>query len=67
VKCCANAKAIYDAILNCLQKSGFSMEYLKEIFISFLPDGASVMLELKSGVAKLFLDDFPNATVWHFA
>jgi hypothetical protein len=25
VKCGANAKVVYDALLNCLQKSGFSM------------------------------------------
>jgi hypothetical protein len=39
VKCGANAKDIEDALLNCLQKSGFSMEHLKENLISFVSDG----------------------------
>jgi hypothetical protein len=67
VKCGANAKAIYDALLNCLQQSVFSLKHLKENLISFVSDGASVMLGRMSRVAKLFLDDFPNATVWHCA
>jgi hypothetical protein len=37
------------------------------LLISFVSDGASVMLGRKSGVAKLFLEDFPNAIVWHCA
>jgi hypothetical protein len=62
-----NAKAIYDALLNCLQKSGFSVEYLKENLISFVSDGTSIMLGQKLCVAKLFPDDFPNTTVWYYA
>lgn len=63
----AKAKYIYDGLLSCLQRGGLSMQYLKENVISLVTDGASVMLGRKSGVAKLFLDDFPNATVWHCA
>jgi hypothetical protein len=30
-------------------------------------DGAAVMLERKSGVAKLLKDEFPSIIVWHCA
>jgi hypothetical protein len=39
----------------------------KTKFDIILYDGAPVMLGQKSGVEKLFLDDFPNAIIWHWA
>jgi hypothetical protein len=43
VKFCSNTKAIYNALLNCLQKSGFSIECLEENLILSVSDGASGM------------------------
>ena len=38
---------------------------LQEIFIRFCSDGASVMLDIKSGVGKLLKYKFPDMILWH--
>jgi len=38
---------------------------LQEVFIGFCSDGASVMLETKSGVGKLLKGEFPDIVLWH--
>ena len=62
------ASHIDDQIVDCLLKNGYSIELLQEVFIGFCRDGATVMLETKSGVGNLlnFLKDkFPDMMLWH--
>jgi hypothetical protein len=55
---CSSNETIYDALLNCLQKSGFSMEYLRETLILFVSDGASVTLGQTQLLQNYFLTVF---------
>jgi hypothetical protein len=59
------ATAICASLLHCLELHGFSDSYLKDNFVGFVSDGASVMLGKKSGVARLILNKYPNIIVWH--
>lgn len=63
----ADAKSIVDAIISTLNSHGFSRDWLKENFICFTSDGASVMTGNKSGVGVLLLEMFPNLLLWHCA
>lgn len=56
---------IYDALANNLSHHGFSEVIMKEHFICFASDGASVMLGSESGVATKIVEKFPNGLVWH--
>ncbi|KAJ3609191.1 hypothetical protein NHX12_023715 [Muraenolepis orangiensis] len=49
------AKDIEEALLNCLDTAGFTEEWLQMNWVSFVSDGASVMLGKNSGVARVEL------------
>lgn len=59
------ADSIFEALLGCLNNYGFALEYLKDNFIAFACDGASVMLGKKSGVVEKLLQQFLNIVPWH--
>lgn len=59
------AARIEEQLVGCLFKNGFTVELLREVFIGFCSNGASVMLGVKSGVRKLLQDDFPAIVLWH--
>ena len=63
----ANAQDLYDAIVKCLKKHGFSDEFLRLNFIGFSSDGASNMMGSRNGVSQLLLNDYPDLVVWHCA
>lgn len=50
---------ITNQLIECLNKSGFNDEFLKTNWISFVSDGASVLVGKKAGVAKLLKDKYP--------
>ncbi|XP_034004054.1 E3 SUMO-protein ligase KIAA1586-like [Trematomus bernacchii] len=60
-----NADGIYQALMNNLSQHGFSEAIMKERFVCFASDGASVMLGSKSSVATKLVEKFPNVMVWH--
>lgn len=62
---CQTAENIVNQLINCLHKSGFNEHYLKENWISFVSDGASVLLGKKNGVAKRLKDRYPLILNWH--
>jgi hypothetical protein len=41
--------------------------FLSPYLVSVAFDGAVVLIECKSGVAKLLKDEFPSVIVWHCA
>lgn len=51
-------------LLKCLKKYRFDDNYLKHYLITFISDGASVMLSRKSGVGKK-LEKYLNLIIWH--
>ncbi|XP_055497234.1 E3 SUMO-protein ligase KIAA1586-like [Leucoraja erinacea] len=59
------AESIEEALLNCLDTAGFSEEWLQNNWISFVSDGASVMLGKNSGVATRLTARYPNLFTWH--
>ena len=61
----ANAKSIVESLLTCLNRHGFSDEFLSDNFIGIATDGASVMLGRKNGVCKLLSERYPNIISWH--
>jgi len=63
----ADARSIYQAIVKCLKKHGFSDEFLRLNFIGFASDGASNMMGARNGVSQLLLNDYPDLVVWHCA
>ena len=60
-----SADEIHKALVACLKRHGFDMDYLQEHFIAFTSDGASVLTGKKSGVMELLVKDFPNLITWH--
>lgn len=60
-----SAATITDAVLKCMKNYGFNDEYLKNNFVSFASDGASVMVGRKSGVASRLTAMYPNLITWH--
>lgn len=60
-----NAENIANQLIECLHKSGFSDKYLKTNWISFVTDGASVLLGKKCGVAKRLKEIYPLIFNWH--
>ncbi|KAF3844349.1 hypothetical protein F7725_007512 [Dissostichus mawsoni] len=60
------AKDIEEALLNCLDTAGFTEEWLQKNWVSFVSDGASVMLGKNSGVATRLTARYPNLFTWHF-
>ncbi|KAJ3583018.1 hypothetical protein NHX12_000015 [Muraenolepis orangiensis] len=59
------AKDIEEALLNCLDTAGFTEEWLQNNWVSFVSDGASVMLGKNSGVATRLTARYPNLFTWH--
>lgn len=59
------ADGIEQALLTCLMKAGFTEEWLLENWVTFVSDGASVMLGKKSGVATRLTSRFPRLFVLH--
>ncbi|KAK0133589.1 E3 SUMO-protein ligase KIAA1586 [Merluccius polli] len=59
------AADIEEALLNCLDTAGFTQEWLQKNWVSFVSDGASVMLGKNSGVATRLTTRFPNLFTWH--
>jgi hypothetical protein len=56
---------IVDQLLNCLFASGFQDSYLQQNWVSFVSDGASVLLGKKNGVAKRLKEKYPLIFSWH--
>ena len=56
---------ITNALLECLSSYGLKTNYLRKNLLCFASDGASVMLGVKSGVAKQLRDSFPDIIIWH--
>uniref|UniRef100_A0A3B4U872 HAT C-terminal dimerisation domain-containing protein n=1 Tax=Seriola dumerili TaxID=41447 RepID=A0A3B4U872_SERDU len=54
------ADGIVQALLTCLTNAGFTEEWLHENWVTFVSDGASVMLGKKSGVATRLTSRFPK-------
>eukprot|EP00794_Sanderia_malayensis_P005140 gene5140-5788_t len=52
-------------MVNTLAKYSFDKEYLVKNLIAFTCDGASVILDVKSGVGKMLKDQFPAIVIWH--
>lgn len=59
------AADIEEALLNCLKTAGYSEEWLQKNWISFVSDGASVMLGKNTGVALRLTERYPNLFTWH--
>lgn len=59
------AENIVTQLIDCLHESGFNNEYLINNWISFVSDGASVLLGKKAGVAKRLKDIYPLIFSWH--
>uniref|UniRef100_A0A667YKI2 HAT C-terminal dimerisation domain-containing protein n=1 Tax=Myripristis murdjan TaxID=586833 RepID=A0A667YKI2_9TELE len=59
------AASIEEALLNCLNTAGFSEEWLQKNWVSFISDGASVMLGKNTGVATRLTARYPNLFTWH--
>ncbi|KAJ8405555.1 hypothetical protein AAFF_G00315350 [Aldrovandia affinis] len=59
------AEDIEEALLNCLDTTGFTEEWLQKNWVSFVSDGASVMLGKNSGVATRLKASYPNLFTWH--
>lgn len=59
------AENIVEQLLECLHSSGLNENYLKQHWISFVSDGASVLLGKKNGVAKRLKDKYPLIFSWH--
>ncbi|KAK5647935.1 hypothetical protein RI129_002827 [Pyrocoelia pectoralis] len=56
---------ILNSLLSCLEKHGFTNDYLTQNLVCFASDGASNMIGKKSGVATLLSSKYPNIIVWH--
>ena len=57
--------SICDALLNCLKLHGFREEYLQKHWISFVSDGASVMLGKRAGAGHRLKEMYPKLFLWH--
>ncbi|XP_022173984.1 E3 SUMO-protein ligase KIAA1586-like [Myzus persicae] len=53
------AENIVNQLIECLKESGFNDHYLINNWISFVSDGASVLLGKKNGVAKRLQERYP--------
>lgn len=60
-----NAECIFATLLAEFNILGLTEAILQECLVSLTCDGAAVMLGRKSGVAKLFLEKYPNLIIWH--
>ena len=58
-------ECITSQLVRCLKDAGFPEEYLLKNSVSFVSDGASVMLGKKSGVASRLRAKYPAIFQWH--
>jgi len=58
------AQNITNRHIECIHKSGFNDKFLKTNWISFVSEGASLLVK-KAGVAKLLKDKYPLIFYWH--
>ncbi|KAG7171321.1 General transcription factor IIH subunit 1-like [Homarus americanus] len=59
------AATIAKHLMNCLNNHGFDDSYLKQNLVAFASDGASIMLGVKSGVATILKEHYPDVIIWH--
>ncbi|XP_022182073.1 E3 SUMO-protein ligase KIAA1586-like [Myzus persicae] len=59
------ADNIVNQLIDCLHISGFDDNFLKNNWISFVSDGASVLVGKKKGVAKQLKRKYPLIFSWH--
>jgi len=59
------AENIVNQLIECLKESGFNDHYLINNWISFVSDGASVLLGKKNGVAKRLQERYPLIFSFH--
>lgn len=60
-----SAENIVKELLICLHQCGFDESFLQQNWISFVCDGASVLLGKKNGVAKRLKNKYPLIFIWH--
>ena len=58
------AATIARNLLNSLNNHGYDESYLKQNFVAFASDGASVMLGVKSDVATILKEHYPDIIIW---
>lgn len=61
----SSATAILSSLLHCLNRHGFSEQFICNHLVGIATDGASVMLGRKTGVCKMLSDKYPGIVVWH--
>ncbi|VVC39093.1 Hypothetical protein CINCED_3A014755 [Cinara cedri] len=59
------AENIVSQLINCLHTSLLDENYLQQHWVSFVSDGASILLGKKNGVAKKLTDKYPLIFSWH--
>jgi len=60
-----NASSIVSQLIECLYASGFTENFLVEHWVSFVTDGASVLLGKRNGVAVRLKEKYPLIFSWH--
>ena len=60
-----DADAIYNALLEILDRNTISHDYLTKHFVGFTSDGASVMQGIVRGVATKLKKRYPQIVLWH--
>lgn len=60
-----SADGITEALLKCLMDNGLDDDFLKDCFLGFCSDGASVMLGKKAGVYAKLKAKYPDIVGWH--
>jgi len=58
------AECITSQLVRCLKDAGFPEEYLLKNWVSFVSDGANIMLDKKSGVASRLRAKYPAIFPW---
>ncbi|XP_031357901.1 E3 SUMO-protein ligase KIAA1586-like [Photinus pyralis] len=56
---------IFNMLMLCLEKHGFTNDFLARNLVCFASDGASNMIGKKSGVATQLISQYPDLVVWH--
>lgn len=59
------AEIVTSSLITCLKTAGFSESYLQKHWISFVSDGASVMVGKQSGIATRLREQYPCIFAWH--
>jgi hypothetical protein len=61
------SNGIYKSLMSHIESLGFTEEFLGENLVSWICDGAAVMLGSCERVATFFKDRFPAIVIWHCA